>query len=76
MTRGARALVICPDIRGANHDLPAEERLAEAIGLANAIGIVVAESYIQPVRDVRPASGSSPMRREGPRFEASAAGNI
>ena len=56
MTRGARALVICPDIRGANHDLPAEERLAEAIGLANAIGIVVAESYIQPVRDVRPAT--------------------
>ncbi|MBB3032858.1 GTPase HflX [Alteriqipengyuania lutimaris] len=56
MTRGARALVICPDIRGVNHDLPAEERLAEAIGLANAIGIVVAESYIQPVRDVRPAT--------------------
>ncbi|MEL7689696.1 GTPase HflX [Citromicrobium bathyomarinum] len=56
MTRGARALVICPDIRGQAHDLPAEERLAEAIGLANAIGIVVAESYIQPVRDVRPGT--------------------
>ena len=56
MTRGARALVICPDIRGQTNDLPAEERLAEAVGLANAIGIVVAESYIQPVRDVRPAT--------------------
>ncbi|GAB5347537.1 GTPase HflX [Alteriqipengyuania sp. 357] len=56
MTRGARALVVCPDIRGAAQDLPAQERLAEAIGLANAIGIVVAESYIQPVRDVRPAT--------------------
>ena len=56
MTRGARAIVICPDIRGQANDLPAEERLAEAIGLANAIGIVVAESYVQPVRDVRPAT--------------------
>jgi len=56
VTRGARALVICPDIRGQSHDLPAEERLAEALGLANAIGIVVAESYIQPVRDVRPGT--------------------
>ena len=56
MTRGARALVVCPDIRGTSHDLPASERLAEAIGLANAIGIVVAESYVQPVRDVRPAT--------------------
>jgi len=56
VTRGARALVVCPDIRGQSNDLPAEERLAEAIGLANAIGIVVAESYVQPVRDVRPAT--------------------
>ena len=56
MTRGARAIVVCPDIRGQANDLPADERLAEAIGLANAIGIVVAESYVQPVRDVRPAT--------------------
>ena len=56
VARGARALVICPDIRGQSNDLPAEERLAEATGLAQAIGIVVAESYIQPVRDVRPAT--------------------
>ena len=56
MTRGARALVVCPDIRGQANDLPAEERLAEATGLAQAIGIVVAESYIQPVRDVKPAT--------------------
>ena len=56
MTRGARALVVCPDIRNVSQDLPVDERLAEAIGLANAIGIVVAESYVQPVRDVRPAT--------------------
>nr|WP_237700811.1 GTPase HflX [Citromicrobium sp. JLT1363] len=48
--------MVCPDIRGQSNELPAEERLAEAIGLANAIGIVVAESYVQPVRDVRPAT--------------------
>ena len=56
VTRGARAIVVCPDIRGQSHDLPAEERLAEATGLAMAIGIIVAEAYIQPVRDVRPAT--------------------
>ncbi|MBL8657768.1 MAG: GTPase HflX [Altererythrobacter sp.] len=54
MTRGARALVVCPDIRGQRHDLAAEERLEEARGLALAIGLVVADSFVLPVRDVKP----------------------
>lgn len=54
MTRGARALVVCPDIRGQRHDLAAEERLEEARGLALAIGLVIADSFVLPVRDVRP----------------------
>ena len=61
MTRGARALVVCPDIRtgkgraqGSGQD--PEARLEEARGLALAIGIVVAESYILPVRTLRPAT--------------------
>ncbi|WP_369026131.1 GTPase HflX [Qipengyuania sp. RANM35] len=54
VSRGARALVICPDIRGIRYDLDAASRLAEAEGLALAIGIVVAESFILPVREVRP----------------------
>jgi GTP-binding protein HflX len=54
VTRGARALVVCPDIRGQRHDLAAEERLEEARGLALAIGLVIADSFILPVRQVRP----------------------
>ncbi|QPD00413.1 GTPase HflX [Qipengyuania soli] len=54
VSRGARALVICPDIRGIRYDLDAASRLAEAEGLALAIGIIVAESLILPVREVRP----------------------
>jgi GTPase len=54
VTRGARALVVCPDVRGRRHDLAAEERLAEARGLALAIGLVVADSFVLPVRDARP----------------------
>ncbi|MXP43594.1 GTPase HflX [Allopontixanthobacter sediminis] len=54
MSRGARAIVICPDIRGAKHDLDAASRLEEACGLALAIGIVVAEAFVLPVRDVKP----------------------
>lgn len=46
--------MVCPDIRGQRHDLAAEERLEEARGLALAIGLVVADSFILPVRDVRP----------------------
>jgi GTP-binding protein HflX len=54
VSRGARALVICPDIRGAKHDLDAGSRLEEACGLAFAIGIEVAEAFVLPVRDVKP----------------------
>ncbi len=54
VSRGARALVVCPDIRGQQYDLDAESRLAEAEGLALAIGIVIADSFVLPVRDVKP----------------------
>lgn len=54
MTRGARALVLCPDIRALRYDLDAAERLAEAEGLALAIGVVIAHSAILPVRQMQP----------------------
>ena len=54
VTRGARALVLCPDIRSQKYDLDAKERLEEACGLALAIGVVIADAQIIPVRDVRP----------------------
>lgn len=54
VSRGARALVICPDIKSHSYDLDADGRLAEAVGLALAIGIVVAQQTIVPVRTVRP----------------------
>ena len=54
VTRGARALVVYPDIRGMAYDLDAQSRLSEAEGLALAIGVVIAESFVLPVRDVRP----------------------
>ena len=53
MTRGARALVVCPDVRGRRHDLEAPERLAEARGLALAIGLTVADAFVLPVREAR-----------------------
>ena len=54
VSRGARALIVCPDIRGMAYDLDAQSRLAEAEGLALAIGVVIAESFVLPVREVRP----------------------
>ena len=54
MTRGARALVLCPDIRALRYDLDAAERLAEAEGLALAIGVVIANAAILPVRKMQP----------------------
>nr|WP_237438317.1 GTPase HflX [Alteraurantiacibacter buctensis] len=47
-------MVVCPDIRGQRSGQDPEARLEEARGLAMAIGIVVAESYILPVRTLRP----------------------
>lgn len=56
VSRGARAIVVCPDIRGIKHDLDAEARLEEACGLALAIGIVVSDAFVLPVRQVRPGT--------------------
>ncbi|MEL7444840.1 MAG: GTPase HflX [Pseudomonadota bacterium] len=54
MTRGARALVLCPDIRSLSYDLDAAERLKEAQGLALAIGVVIAHSETMPIRQMQP----------------------
>ena len=53
-TRGARALVLCPDIRALTYDLDAAERLEEAKGLALAIGVVIAHSEILSIRQMQP----------------------
>ena len=55
MTRGARALVVCPQLRG-RHAQDAEARLEEARGLALAIGIVTADAQILAVRTPRAAT--------------------
>lgn len=47
---------MCPDIRGRPYSVDADSRLEEACNLALAIGIVVAEGFIVPVRDVRPGT--------------------
>ena len=54
VTRGARALVLCPDIKSFKYDLDARERLEEAQGLALAIGVVIEHSAILPVRQMQP----------------------
>ncbi|MEM6856268.1 MAG: GTPase HflX [Pseudomonadota bacterium] len=54
VTRGARALVLCPDIRVMTYDLDASERLDEAKGLALAIGVVIAHSEILTIRQMQP----------------------
>ena len=57
VTRGARAIVVLPDIRqrgGLGED--AEARLEEAQGLARAIGIEVVDAFIVPIRAVRPGT--------------------
>ncbi len=46
--------MLCPDIRALRYDLDAAERLAEAEGLALAIGVVVAHSAVLPVRQMQP----------------------
>ena len=56
VSRGARALVIVPDIAGQGYDLDADARLEEASSLALAIGIEVVSSAIVPVRTVKPAT--------------------
>lgn len=54
VSRGARTIVVCPDIRGQTYDLDANSRLAEAEGLALAIGVILADSFVLPVREVKP----------------------
>ncbi|GMN01444.1 GTPase HflX [Erythrobacter sp. MTPC3] len=54
VTRGARALVLCPDIRTVRYDLDARERLEEAEGLALAIGVIIGHSEILPIRQMQP----------------------
>ena len=54
VTRGARALVLCPDIRSQRYDLDARERLEEAQGLALAIGVEIAHWQILPIRQMQP----------------------
>ncbi len=56
VSRGSRALVVCPDVRGRHHDLEPEARLEEATGLALAIGIEVVDAFVLPVRQVRPGT--------------------
>jgi len=46
-------VIVCPDIRGQRKREDAEARLDEASGLALAIGIVVSEAFVVPIRDVR-----------------------
>ena len=48
--------MVCPDIRRQRQAEDPEARLEEARGLAQAIGIVVAEAFVMPVRDVRPGT--------------------
>lgn len=54
VTRGARALVLCPDVRALRYDIDAAERLEEAKGLALAIGVVIGHAAILPVRKMQP----------------------
>ncbi len=46
--------MLCPDIRALRYDLDSAERLAEAEGLALAIGVVIAHSAVLPVRQMQP----------------------
>ena len=46
--------MLCPDIKALRHDLDACERLAEAEGLAMAIGLVIGHSVVLPVRKTQP----------------------
>jgi GTPase len=54
VTRGARCLVLCPDIKSLTYDLDSKDRLAEAEGLALAIGVIIAHSAVLPVRQMQP----------------------
>jgi GTP-binding protein HflX len=55
VTRGSRALVVYPDLRGKGGADPVA-RLEEAKGLALAIGLVVADAFALPIRQPRAAT--------------------
>lgn len=55
VTRGSRALVVYPHIRGKSGQDPAS-RLEEATGLAAAIGLVIADAFVIALREPRPAT--------------------
>ncbi len=55
VARGARALVVYPHMRGKGGQDP-DARLEEAKGLALAIGLVIADAFIVPLREPRPAT--------------------
>ncbi|MEY2943598.1 MAG: GTPase HflX [Pseudomonadota bacterium] len=56
VSRGARALVVCPEIRGKARVGDPQARIEEACGLALAIGLVVVEAFAVPIREVRAAT--------------------
>mgnify|MGYP003113094984 CR=1 FL=1 len=57
--------MVCPQIAGQRADLSPESRVEEAKGLALAIGLVVAEAYVLPIRVAKPATlfGSGQVER-------------
>jgi GTP-binding protein HflX len=55
VARGARALVVYPQLRGRG-DLDPDARLEEAKGLALAIGLVIADAIAIPIREPRAAT--------------------
>ncbi|MBB4856794.1 GTP-binding protein HflX [Novosphingobium chloroacetimidivorans] len=55
VTRGARALVVYPQMR-ANRDQDADARLEEGKGLALAIGLEIADAFTIPIREPRAAT--------------------
>jgi GTPase len=65
VARGARALIICPDIGRSNRDTAS--RLEEAQGLALAIGLQVEAATIYRVRTAKPATllGSGQVQEIG-----------
>ena len=57
VTRGARAVIACPEFRGkAAPGQDSAARLEEARGLALAIGIEVVDAFIIPIREARAAT--------------------
>ncbi|MCW1428474.1 GTPase HflX [Novosphingobium sp. JCM 18896] len=60
VTRGARAIVVCPQFRGRSGPSgpaqDAEARLEEGKGLALAIGIEVVDAFVIPIREARAAT--------------------